>query len=166
VRFDEPGGYTVYFEGLGAADEQVTIPSLSVSLGPVGGGEEVPVHPYGGSATYSVGARSGRAVGTFRIDEPGRFLIRTEGNPEGVQAYVTVGSSIAPAIVRTLGRTIPAVLVLFFGGEALVVVVAVRRRQARDPRPALATWAHEAVPAAWFADPSRRHELRYWDGQR
>jgi hypothetical protein len=31
VSFDRPGGYTVYFEGLGAADEQVAIPSLSVS---------------------------------------------------------------------------------------------------------------------------------------
>jgi hypothetical protein len=165
VSFDEPGGYTVYFEGLGAADEQVTIPSFSVSLAPVGGGEEIPVHPYGGSATYSVGARSGRAVGTFRIDEPGRFLLQTDGNPEGVQAHVAVGSSITPAIFRTLGLTIPAVLLLFFGGAALAVVVAVRRRQARGPRPALATWAQEAVPAGWFADPSRRHELRYWDGR-
>jgi hypothetical protein len=166
VSFDRPGGYTVYFEGLGAADEQVTIPSLSVSLAPVGGGEEVPVYPYGGSATYSVGARSGRVVGTFRIDAPGRFLIRTQGNPEGVQAYVAVGSSITPTIGRTLGLTIPVVLVLFFGGVALAVVVAVRPRQARGPRPALAPWAQEAVPAGWFADPGRRHELRYWDGQR
>ena len=31
VSFDEPGGYTVYFEGVGAADEQVTIPSVSVA---------------------------------------------------------------------------------------------------------------------------------------
>jgi Protein of unknown function (DUF2510) len=166
VSFEEPGGYTVYFEGLGAGDEQITIPSLSVSLAPVGGGAEVPVHPYGGSATYSVGARSGRAVGTFRIDAPGRFLIRTQGNPEGGQAEVAVGSSIAPTIGRTLGLTIPAVLVLFFGGAALAVVVAARRHQARGPRPALAPWTQEAVPAGWFADPSRRHELRYWDGQR
>jgi hypothetical protein len=166
MSFDKPGGYTVYFEGLGAADEQATIPSLRMSLAPVGGGAEVPVYPYGGSATYSVRARSGRAVGTFRIEEPGRFLIQTQGNPEGVQAHVAVGSSLAPLIGRTLGRTIPAVLVLFFGGAALAVVVAVRRRQARGPRPAPAPWAQEAIPAGWFADPSRRHELRYWDGQR
>jgi hypothetical protein len=166
VRFEEPGGYTVYFEGLGAADEQAAVPSLSVSLAPVGGGAEVPVYPYGGSAIYSVGARSGRAVGTFRIDAPGRFLIRTQGDPEGGQAEVAVGSSIAPTIGRTLGVTIPAVLVLFFGGAALAVVVAIRRRQARGPQPALAPWGQAAVPTGWFADPSRRHELRYWDGQR
>lgn len=166
LSFDEPGGYTVYFEGLGAADDQVAIPSLSVSLAPVGGGEEVPVYPYGGSATYSVGGRSGRAVGTFRIDAPGRFLIRTQGNPEGGQAHVAVGPSFTPVISRTLGLTIPAVLVLFFGGAALAVVVAIRRRQAGAPRPASAPWAQAGVPAGWFTDPSRRHELRYWDGQR
>jgi hypothetical protein len=127
VRFEEPRGYTVYFEGLGAADGQVAIPSLSVSLAPVGGGAEVPVYPYGGSATYSVGGRSGRAVGTFRIDAPGRFLIRTQGNPEGGQAEVAVGPSIAPWIGRTLGLTLPPVLVLFFGGVALAVVVAALR---------------------------------------
>jgi hypothetical protein len=166
MSFDKPGGYTVYFEGLGAADERVTIPSFDVSLAPVGGGQEVPVHLYGGSATYSVGAHSGRAVGTFRIDRPGRLLIRTNGNPEGVAAHVAVGSSITPTIVRALRLTIPAFLVLFFGGAALAVVVAVRRHQAPGPRPAPATWAHEAVAAGWFADPSGRHELRYWDGQR
>jgi hypothetical protein len=166
VSLDEPGGYTVYFEGLGAADEQVTIPSLSVSVAPMRGGAEVPVHPYGGSAAYSVGGRSGRAVGTFRIDAPGRFLIRTQGGLEGGQANVAVGSSIAPAIFRTLGLTIPAVLVLFFGGVALAVVVAIRRGRARAPRPALAPSAQAAVPAGWFVDPSQRHELRYWDGQR
>jgi hypothetical protein len=166
VRFDEPGGYTVYFEGLGAADEQAAIPSLHVSLAPVSGGEDVPVHPYGGSATYSVAGYSGRAVGTFRIEAPGRFLIRTQGDLEGGQANVAVGSSVAPTIFRTLGLTIPAVLVLLFGGAALAVVVAIRRGQARTPGPAPAPWAQAAVPAGWFTDPSRRHELRYWDGQR
>jgi Protein of unknown function (DUF2510) len=166
VSVDEPGGYTVYFEGVGAADEQVTIPSLSVSPAPVGGGEEVPVHPYGGSATYSLGARSGRSVGTFQINAPGRFLVQTDGDPEGVQANIAIGPSITPAIVRTLAVTIPAALVLFFGGAALAVVVAIRRRQARGPRPAAAPWTQPAVAAGWFADPGRRHELRYWDGQR
>lgn len=127
LRFEEPRGYTVYFEGLGAADRQVAIPSLNVSLAPAGGGAEVPVYPYGGSATYSVGGRSGRAVGTFRIDAPGRFLIRTQGNPERGQAEVAVGPSIAPWIGRTLGLTLPPVLVLFFGGVALAVVVAALR---------------------------------------
>jgi len=171
MSFDKRGGYTVYFEGLGAADEQVAIPSLSVSLVPVGGGAEVPVYPYGGSATYSVGARSGRAVGIFRIDEPGRFLIRTMGNPEGGQAHVAVGPSLAPLIGRTLGRTIPAVLVLFLGGAALAVVVALRRGRARRMLPAPAAqpvsgWGPGIVAAGWLADPGGRHELRYWDGQR
>jgi hypothetical protein len=159
------GGYTIYFEGLGATDEQMTVPSLSVSVAPVGGGEEVPVYPYSGASSYSVGGRSGRAVGTFRIDAPGRFLIRTQGDSEGVQARAAVGSSLAPVIGRAIGRTIPAAL-LFVGGAALALVVAVRRSQARTPRPTSAPWTQAAAPAGWFADPSRRHKLRYWDGQR
>jgi hypothetical protein len=61
-----------------------------------GRGEEVPVDPYSGSSTYTVGGRSGRAIGTFRIDAPGWFLIRTEGDLEGGQGEVAVGSSIGP----------------------------------------------------------------------
>jgi hypothetical protein len=84
LRFDEPGGYTVYFEGLGAADQQVAIPSLAV------------------------------------------------------------GPSLTPVIGRALRLTIPATLVLFFGGAALAAVVAIRRSQARGPRPTLAPWAQPA----------------------
>lgn len=165
LRLNEPGGYTVYYEGLGAADEQVTIPPFSVSVAPVGGGEEIPVHPFGGSEIYNLGGRSGRAVGTFRIDAPGTYLVRTDGDALG-QPQVAIGTSIGPAIGRTVVLTVPAVLVLFSGGAALAVVVAVRRSKALRQRPATTSWTPSAVPAGWFADPSRRHELRYWDGQR
>ena len=165
LRLDEPGGYTVYYEGVGAADEQVTIPSLSVSVTPVGREEEVPIHPYGGSSIYSVGGHSGRAVGTFRIDAPGGYLVRTDGDAVG-QPQVAIGASIGPAIGRTVALTVPAALILFFGGGVLALVVAVRRRQAPGQRPAPASWTPPTVPAGWFADPTRRHELRYWNGQR
>ena len=35
---------------------------------------------------------------------------------------------------------------------------------ARTPEPAAAAAAAPAVPAGWYADPSGRFELRYWDG--
>jgi hypothetical protein len=169
VSFDKPGGYTVYFEGMGAADEQVTIPSFNVSLASVGGGEEVPIRLYADSETYSIGGRSGRAVGTFQIEEPGRFLLRTDGEPQAIQANVAVGPSTTPAIFRALGLTLAVVFILFVGGTALAVVVAVRRGRARHallaPAIQTGTWVQGAVPAGWFADPGRRHELRYWDGQ-
>jgi hypothetical protein len=90
--------------------------------------------------------------------------------PQAVQANVAVGSGTGGEIARTLFLTVPGVLVLCLGGVLLAVVVAVRRSRAGRPLPAPAaqagTWAQGAAPAGWFADPGRRHQLRYWDGQR
>jgi hypothetical protein len=53
-------------------------------------------------------------------------------------------------------------------GVTLAAIVAVRRRRARHRLPTPIPWAatlrHEAVPAGWFPDPGRGHQLRYWDG--
>jgi hypothetical protein len=87
-----------------------------------------------------------------------------------VQSNVAVGSSVAPTIVGVLVPTVPGALILLFGAAGLTAVVAIRRNQARRPFPGsatqTATWGQGAAPAGWFADPGRRHELRYWDGQR
>jgi hypothetical protein len=170
VSFEEPGGYTFYYEGLGASDEQVTIPSFNVSLKSVGSGEEVPIRDFVGSTTYDFAGHAGRALGTFRIEEPGRFLLQTEGESQGGQANVAVGPSIGSDIFRTVGLAIAGSLILLLAAAVLAAVVAVRRNQARLlPAPAtqpVATWGQATAPAGWFADPGRRHELRYWDGQR
>ncbi|HZC99787.1 MAG TPA: DUF2510 domain-containing protein [Actinomycetes bacterium] len=171
VSFAEPGGYTLYFEGLGASDEQATIPPFNVSLTSVASGQEVSIRDYGGSVTYDFAGHSGRAVGTFRIEEPGRFLLRTEAEPQGVEASVAVGASVGRAIFRTVIRASAGALILVLGGAVLAVVVAVRRNRARRLLPApvaqpVATWGQATGPAGWFADPGRRHELRYWDGQK
>jgi hypothetical protein len=165
VSFDEAGGYTVYFEGLGADDETATLPAFRVSITPVGGGAEVPVRPHGGSELYNMAELSGRAIGTFEIEEPGRFLVQTAGEPQAVPANVAIGRGVT----RTLFLTLPGFLILFLGGVAMAVIVAVRRSRVRGPQPASATlagaWAQGTAPAGWFADPGRRHELRYWDGR-
>ena len=170
VSLAEPGGYTVYFEGLGASDEQVPIPPYRLLL-TTADGEEVPVRPYGGSATYGFGGHSGRAVATFSIEEPGRFLLQTEGESQGGEANLVVGRSVGPAILRTVTQPIVGALVLSLAGAVLAVVVAVRRNRARRMLPAAVaqpagSWGQGPVAAGWFADPGRRHELRYWDGQR
>jgi hypothetical protein len=59
---------------------------------------------------------------------------------------------------------------LLLAGVVLAVVVGIRRRrtgqQPRAPAAKARPWEQRAVPAGWFADPGRRHELRFWDGQR
>jgi hypothetical protein len=79
---------------LAAGDETVEIPSFRLSVAPVGGGQELTVRPYEGSSLYTSGSYSGRAVGTVQVDQPGRYLLRTEGEPQVVQAHVAVGEEI------------------------------------------------------------------------
>jgi Protein of unknown function (DUF2510) len=169
VAFAEPGGYTLYYEGPGASNEQASFPRLDVKLAPVGRGELIPIREYGTSVTYEF-ARSGRAVGAFRIEEPGRFLLQTEGDSRGGQANVAVGPSVAAAFLRTMGVWTIGGLLLLMGGAALAVVVATRRSRARRLLPVAALpvseWGPGIAAAGWFADPGRRHELRYWDGRR
>jgi hypothetical protein len=107
VSLAKPGGYTLYFEGLGAADEQATILPFKVSLTSVGSGQEIPIRPYGGAATYNFAGHAGRAVGTFRIEEPGQFLLQATGASQRVQADLAVGRSIGPAIVPRWSRPYP-----------------------------------------------------------
>jgi len=170
VSLAEPGGYTVYFEGLGASDEQLPVSPFRFSLTTVGG-EEVSIRAYGGSATYGLGGHSGRAVATFQIEEPGTFLLQTEGEPQGGQANLAVGRSVGPGIFRVVSLAIVGTLVFLLAGAVLAVVVAVRRGRARRMLPAPAAqpvtgWGQATGAAGWFADPGRRYELRYWDGQR
>jgi hypothetical protein len=168
VSFAEPGRYILYYEGLGASDSNV--PEFSASLVPVGGDVEVPLSDYGSSLTYDFSGHSGVAVGSFQIDSPGRFVLRTESGAEGTQANVAVGRSIAGGVVRTVLPALVGSVILFFGGAALAVVVAIRRRRAGRLLHASSTTGGAAARGAgsdgWFADPSRRHELRYWDGER
>ena len=167
VRFTEPGGYVLYYEGLGASD--ATIPAFNASLVAVGGDGEVPISDYGGSLTYDFSGNSGQAVGTFHIDKPGRFLLRTESGVDGTQANVAVGRSVSGGIFRTVVLVLVGTLVLFFGGAALAVIVAIRRHRSGRLLPATSVEGGGGTRGAgsegWFADPSKRHELRYWDGE-
>jgi hypothetical protein len=169
VRLTRPGGYTLYFEGPGASDPTRSVQSLTVSLVPAGGGDPVSIRRYTTSATYDLAGHSGRAVGAFRIDRPGSFLLSVRGEPGAAPANVAVGTSIAPVIVRAVVPTIPGAIVLFLAGVAVAVVVAIRRHQASRAAAAPAIPAgppaQGSIPPGWFADPSGRHELRYWDGR-
>jgi len=171
VSFDEPGGYTLYYEGPGVSDDQPTVPRLNVKLAPVGGGELIPIRHYGTPITYDFVGHSGRAVGSFRIEAPGRFVVQTQAEPFEGQANVSVGPGIGRVIVRPLIPAFAGGLILLLAGVVLAVVVAVRRGRARRLLPVaaaqpVATGRQATAPAGWLADPGGRHELRYWDGQR
>jgi hypothetical protein len=160
VTLTEPGKYVLYYEGPGA-DSEETIPAFSVSIE---GQTKARFGDYSSGLTYDVEGRSGRAVKTFEIDEPGTFLVRTESEVEGTQASLAIGPSIAGGVLPG----IVAPLVVFLAGAAVAAVIAIARNRARSQLTAPGATGHGAALAAgpdgWFADPSTRHELRYWDG--
>jgi hypothetical protein len=49
LSLTEPGGYVLYYEGVGAPD--APIPPFTASLAPVGGDGKIPISDYGGSLT-------------------------------------------------------------------------------------------------------------------
>ena len=171
VSFAEPGGYTLYFEAAGAGEEEASTPPLSVSIVPAGGGQAVAIHPYRGSFRYSFPSHSGHAVGTFRIDQPRRFVLRAEGAPGAMPANVAVGRGIGFHIALPPLWTVLAAVTLLVGGVVLAVVVTIRRTRARSRQQApaaqpVAWYAGTTGGDGWFADPSGRHQFRYWDGRK
>jgi hypothetical protein len=136
LTFTEPGGYVVYYEVPGA-DAESAVPAFRVDLAASDGGAPVPIHDYGGSLTYSLSGHAGRAVGTFRIDEPGSYSLTTDaaGSPQLEGATVAVGPSVAGSIVRIVLQALGPALALFLAGLVLAIVVAIRRNRARPSPP-------------------------------
>ena len=129
VTLDEPGGYTIYYEGpnaeLGDPDVDVTIRGPGISGGSL--------DDYDGTLTYTVGGREGRAVLTVDIDEPGTFVLAaTSFDDEG---QVAIGRSVAPALVRTIVGGVVLGLYTLGGTTGIVLLTALRRRDARRRRP-------------------------------
>jgi hypothetical protein len=146
VTFTQAGDYILYYEGRGASSGNS--PAFNASLAPTGGGGAVKFGDYGGSLTYDLSGRLGRALGTFHIDKPGTFLLRTESAEASGQGNVAVGGSVSGAIVRTVVVAIVGGAVLFLAGVALLVVVAIRRRRARRMLPAPGMEAGSGGPAS------------------
>ena len=92
-------------------------------------------------------------MGTFNIDAPGRFILQTESEVDGVsQATGAVGRSVGWAIVRTVVFALVEAPVLIVGGAALAVVVAIRRHWAQRLSPT--GWV-EGWAGAWGKGPGR-----------
>jgi hypothetical protein len=63
---------------------------------------------------------------------------------------------VPEVIVALLGLI---VLALFIGAPLLVIAVLIRARRKVVP-------SERDIEPGWYADPSRRYERRYWDGER
>lgn len=133
VVFERAGGYTLYYERR-YSSESIGEPDFDLSLSPVEGGESVRFSEYGSSVTYDVSGRHGRAIYSFRIEEPGRYRLRV-GAPSGrdpaPREAVAVGRGLGRGLVA---RIIAAAFVGFWGfagGAAVIIVTALKRHAAR-----------------------------------
>lgn len=126
VTIDEPGGYTVYYEGPDADRED---PDIRVTIrGP--GIDDDSLDEYDGSLTYAIGGREGRAVLTVRIDEPGTFRLGSTSRFDE-EGQIALGRSLAPRLVRTVVGGVLLGLYTVGGTTGIVLLTALRRRDAR-----------------------------------
>ena len=137
VVFERAGGYTLYYERRFSSDEGV--PDFDVALVSADGGDPVRLSEYDSNVKYDVRRHHGRALYSFRITDPGRYVLRV-GSPDG---HAGGASGEVVAVGRGLGlglpvRIVAAVLVGllgFAGGAVIIIVTAVKRHAARTRRP-------------------------------
>ena len=137
VVFERTGGYTLYYEQPFSSDGGD--PGLDVQLEQAEGGDAVPLSEYDSRVTYDVGRRHGRALFSFRIAEPGRYVLRVGSPraPEGVTSrdVVAVGRGLGRGLaVRIVTAALVGLLGLA-GGAVLIIVTAVKRHATRTRRP-------------------------------
>ena len=134
VTLSEAGGYTIYYEGPGANDSEADIPEINVAVeGP--GVDDSALDDYDTELTYSVGGHEGRAVLTLRVEEPGTYLLRVSSEDDA-EGEVAIGPSVGGRLVRSLVGAVVIGLWSVGGAIGIILVTALRRRDARRRPPA------------------------------
>jgi hypothetical protein len=135
----DAGRYTIFHEQVSSAEGRVGVGSpdgLLLSIHPRGGGPAVPLTG-DRSSRYSLRDRSGQALFTFAIAEPGLYQITSRY--EDGRSEPQVGLAVGRGFVGTLLRTIFTGLAIAFGGAAIAGAIAfvTYRRRRRGPPHAL-----------------------------
>ncbi|HEV2069419.1 MAG TPA: hypothetical protein VGR26_06465 [Acidimicrobiales bacterium] len=126
----EPGGYTVYYEGPGASDDDSERPSFRVALTPASGGNPIPFADYEATLTYTGLGREGRALWTLSVDERGTYRIRVFDASER-RGQLAIGPSLALPLEEPAKTAAVVALSGLGAGVAVIVVTVVWRARAR-----------------------------------
>jgi hypothetical protein len=134
----EEGGYVVYHEAPGVDDDggpAVPAPEVTVTSA---ADRRLPLSDYNGSFTYNAAGHEGRAIATFRVDEPGVYRLGVEAG-DGATGTVAVG----PGLGWGFASAVVAALLIFFVslgiGAVIALVTGLRRSQARPATSAAAS---------------------------
>jgi hypothetical protein len=93
-------------------------------------GRELPLRTGGASFDYEWFSREGSRIGTLRVTDPGRHVVRGTGAPGADVVF-------ADDVVGDMGRTVllaVAALVLLGAAGLVLVVLAIARRAPREAR--------------------------------
>lgn len=138
LALNRTGTYTIFHESESVVDGRVYAPAdvsgLSVEVVSAETGQSIPLDTPGASSSYTLGGRSGTAVLTFEVEEPGPYrLIASYANGSGPETVLAVGHGFG----RRLFMTVAGAIAIAFGSAgialAIAVVTFVRRRRARQP---------------------------------
>lgn len=127
----DPGGYVVYYEGLGVPGN---VPATTVVVTPSGGLQPLDISRYGGPdgrsyLTYGVHGHAGEAIATFTIPDPGGDY-RLTSAAVGLGG-LAVGRSIGPQLAFGILGALASAGVGLAIGLLLIILTAVKRRKAR-----------------------------------
>jgi hypothetical protein len=139
VRLTQPGEYALYVETRGACcswtvggpSGPLAHGSMGIVVRPVNGGQRAPVRSWTGlSFSYGADGRQGLAAGSITIRRPGTYLIETWAVRPASVTDLAVGRNIAGATLLPVALFLGGLAVLL-GAVVAVIVIAVRRGQAR-----------------------------------
>lgn len=129
VNFDEPGGYTIFYETTGAEPASVVL----VAITRVADGRLVPVRGYDSGNSYNLNGREGTAIRTVRIPAAGRYRVRVEGVSvdEFSSASLAIGRNPNGVLARGIGLFVLVGGLGFVVGLVLSIVIGVKRGRSK-----------------------------------
>jgi hypothetical protein len=156
VTFDATGGYSVYHEheSLDSIYSRVEDPTVTIT-DPAG--NDVDLDDYDTTVTYNEGDQDGEGLWTFEVDEPGTYVVTTDGDPEST---VAIGRGIGSGIVATVVGSITVGSLSVIAGIAIAIIVGVRRSQNRNrlrgplPPPGPPGWGSYGPPPGPYGAPA------------
>jgi hypothetical protein len=146
VEIDDPGGYSIYHEYLGASDESYrSAPGVTVT-DPAG--NEVVLRRYTTTVTYDFGSHEGEGIYTFEAERSGTYQVETTGDPSSSSTTIAVGRGIGRGIASSIVGALVVGAVGVIAGGVLAIVTGVRRGRSRRMLNA-ARWGPPGPPGTW-----------------
>lgn len=137
VTLSKPGGYLVYFEGPGfggLSSSGHSTGQVPLSMHSDASGQQVPLGPLSGvQETYTLSSHSGRAVASFTITAPGRYVVNAGTPSDPAPTDIAFGHGIGSALALVTVGLVLSILALVGAVTVGIITAVLRRRRGRRP---------------------------------